>query len=416
MFLVFLVQIVYGQKDCRHSDYESQIIDAYPELAARFQSQQALSAVKAKSSSTDQAAAVPELITIPVVVHILYNKAEQNLSTEQVMSQVEALNRDFRGKNEDRKKAPSWFSAVAADCGIEFQLARFDPTGLPTTGIIRKPTSIQYFGLDDRVKSSSRGGDNAWDPNQYLNIWVCNLAGGVLGYSSTPGGPAEKDGVVISSYAFGTKGNGNHSFDMGRTTTHEIGHWLNLRHLWGDTYCGDDNVDDTPKQRNSNKGCPSGKKFSCGSEDNGDMYMNFMDLTDDRCMFMFSNGQKQRMRALFEKGEARHALLSSRALAAVELPPAAEIPAQVPAVSTQKVAVHIYPNPVSNALSIKFKEVKEAHAKIEVVIYSHTGKPELKEIITAEGKTIDISHLKPGLYYLHIGDGSTKTIKKFMKL
>jgi hypothetical protein len=203
---------------------------------------------------------------------------------------------------------------------------------------------------------------------------------------------------------------------MGRTTTHEIGHWLNLRHLWGDTYCGDDNVDDTPKQRNANKGCPSGKKFSCGSEDNGDMYMNFMDLTDDRCMFMFSNGQKLRMRALFQKGEARHALLSSKALDALVLPPAAEIPTQVPA-GTEKVAVQIYPNPVSNTLSIKFnEEAKQAHSKTEVVVYSHTGKPELKETITGKGKNINISHLKPGLYYLHIGDGSTKTIKKFMKL
>src|SRR5687767_14759620 len=140
LFLVFLVQLVYGQKDCRHSEYEGRIIAAYPELSARFQLQHTLSAVKAKASSTDNAAAVPELITIPVVIHILYNKAEQNLSTEQVMSQMEALNGDFRGKNEDKKKAPSWFAAVAADCGIEFKLATRDPNGIPTTGIVRKYT------------------------------------------------------------------------------------------------------------------------------------------------------------------------------------------------------------------------------------------------------------------------------------
>jgi len=351
------------------------------------------------------------------VVHILYNNADQNLSTEQVLSQIEALNRDFRGINTDRKKAPSWFASVAADCGIEFRLAKWDPSGTPTTGIIRKPTSIQFFGLDDRAKNSSKGGDDAWDPSQYLNIWVCNLAGGVLGYSSTPGGPAEKDGVVISSYAFGTLGKLNHSFNMGRTATHEIGHWLNLRHIWGDTYCGDDQVDDTPKQRNSNKGCPSGKKFTCATEGEGDMYMNFMDLTDDACMFMFSKGQKQRMRALFEKGGVRHTLLSSKALDSSSMHPNPSTGPAVAIPGVEKMQISLFPNPVSNTLSVSFnKEEKEGNSKIEMLIYNHTGKPVLKEILTSAGKTFNISHLKPGLYYIHIIDGYTKTVKKFMKL
>jgi hypothetical protein len=417
--LVLLVQLVYGQKDCRHSEYESNTIAAHPELNARFHGVQ-LSSNRPKEDNTVQQAPspVPQIITIPVVVHILYNKPDQNISDAQVLSQIEALNRDFRGANSDKKKAPEHFAPLAADCGIEFRLAKRDPAGRPTTGMVRKHTGIQYFGLDDRVKTSSKGGDDAWDANQYLNIWVCNLAGGVLGYSSTPGGPLDKDGVVISAYTFGTTGLVKHPFNMGRTATHEVGHWLNLRHIWGDTYCGDDKVEDTPPQRTSNKGCPSGKKFTCGSDTKGDMYMNFMDLTDDACMFMFSNGQKERMRLLFEKGEARNALLSSKGLDTVTISPypggdggTVTLP---PAASAE---IKLYPNPVTSNLSITVGEPgRELTTKIDVIIYNHTGKPVLSGVMTGPAKHFNIGHLQAGLYYIHIVDGNTKMVKKFMKL
>ena len=415
--LVFLVQLAHAQKDCRHSEYESNTIAAHPELGARLHGMP-LSSNKSKEEHTSEQgpSPVPQIITIPVVIHIIYNKPEQNISDAQVMSQIEVLNRDFRGVNSDRKKTPDHFASAAADCGIEFRLAKRDPDGRPTTGIIRKQTAIQYFGLDDRVKTSSKEGDDAWDSNQYLNIWVCNLAGGVLGYSSTPGGPVEKDGVVISAYAFGTTGIVNRPFNMGRTATHEIGHWLDLRHIWGDTYCGDDKVEDTPPQMTSNRGCPSGTKFTCGTGGKGDMYMNFMDLTDDACMFMFSNGQKERMRLLFEKGQARSALLSSKALDTVTISPyPAEDAVTRPVTAT--VDVNLYPNPVSNSLSITVAEQsRELNDKVDVVIYNHTGKPVLSAVMNAPTKTFNIGHLQSGLYYIHIVNGNVKTVKKFMKL
>jgi hypothetical protein len=153
------------------------------------------------------------------------------------------------------------------------------------------------------VKSAATGGADAWPSDRYLNIWVCPLAGGLLGYAQFPGGPAATDGVVIRHSAFGTTGTATAPFDLGRTTTHEIGHWVNLRHIWGDdgTGCwGDDFVADTPNQGGPNTGTPPFPTVSCGNAPNGDMFMNYMDYTDDVAMFMFSAGQVTRIHAALD--------------------------------------------------------------------------------------------------------------------
>jgi len=160
------------------------------------------------------------------------------------------------------------------------------------------------------MKSASSGGSNAWPTNQYLNIWVCNMSGGILGYAQFPGGAAATDGVVIGYTCFGTTGTAQAPFNRGRTGTHEVGHWLNLRHIWGDATCGNDLVSDTPVHNTSNYGCPSHPRSnSCGTS--AEMFMNYMDYVDDACMQMFSNGQKARMQALFVSGGARASLASS---------------------------------------------------------------------------------------------------------
>jgi len=250
------------------------------------------------------------VITIPVVVHVVYNTTSQNVSDAQIQSQLTVLNQDFRKLNADVTNTPSTFTSLVADCEINFCLATRDPNGNPTTGIIRKQTSVTSFAADDKVKYTSQGGSNAWPANQYLNIWVCNLSGGLLGYAQFPGGPAATDGVVINYTAFGTMGTAQAPFNKGRTATHEVGHWLNLRHIWGDATCGDDQVNDTPVHQTSNSGCPSHPKAnSCGTS--AEMFMNYMDYTDDACMYMFTAGQKARMRALFVSGGARASLATS---------------------------------------------------------------------------------------------------------
>ncbi|WP_170170224.1 GEVED domain-containing protein [Hymenobacter perfusus] len=251
------------------------------------------------------------VVTIPVVVHVLYNTTAQNVSDAQIQSQIAVLNEDFNKLNADVSKTPSAFAGLAANVGIQFVLAKQTPTGAATTGIERKSTTRTSWGTDDAMKKVSTGGLDAWNSAKYLNLWVCNLSGGVLGYAQFPGGAAATDGVVILSSGFGRNGSAAAPFNLGRTATHEVGHWLNLRHIWGDASCGNDLVSDTPTQQTSNGGCPSFPKVTCSNGPNGDMFMNYMDYTDDACMYMFSNGQSSRMNALFATGGARAGLLTS---------------------------------------------------------------------------------------------------------
>ena len=244
----------------------------------------------------------PGITTIPVVVHVVYNSASENISAAQIKSQITVLNKDFMAKNPDKSKVPSVWNGLVADAGIQFALAKKDPKGRPTTGITRTKTKRTSFGTGDEVKSTARGGINPWPTSRYLNLWVCTLAGGLLGYAQFPGGPAKTDGVVILNTAFGTKGTATPPFNLGRTATHEIGHWLNLRHIWGDTEdcSGSDFVADTPNAEGPNYGKPQFPHVSCNNGPNGDMFMNYMDYVDDDAMFMFTTQQVARMTASLE--------------------------------------------------------------------------------------------------------------------
>jgi hypothetical protein len=239
------------------------------------------------------------LITIPVVVHVVYRTDRENISKSQINSQIAVLNRDFRGTNPDASKAPDVWKGLVSDSNIQFALAKRDPDGKATTGVTRTRTNRRSFGADDSVKSKREGGVRAWPTTRYLNMWVCTLGDGLLGYAQFPGGPARTDGIVILNKAFGTSGTAAAPFNLGRTTTHEIGHWLNLRHIWADTVdcTGTDHVADTPNAAMPNHGKPTFPHVSCENGPNGDMFMNYMDYVDDAAMFMFSVGQATRMNA-----------------------------------------------------------------------------------------------------------------------
>jgi len=246
------------------------------------------------------------IVRIPVVVHVVWNKEEENVSDAQIQSQIDVLNKDFRKLNPDVSQVPDIWSDLTADLGIEFFLATKDPDGNPTTGITRTQTSLAAFFTADTIKFESRGGKDALPADRYLNMWVCKLGGGLLGYAQFPGGPAETDGVVITHTGFGTTGTAKPPFDKGRTATHEIGHWLNLYHIWGDELrhedpCSrSDEVDDTPNQASDNNGVPEFPHISCDNGPYGDMFMNYMDYVDDKCMVMFTQGQATRMNACLE--------------------------------------------------------------------------------------------------------------------
>jgi hypothetical protein len=242
------------------------------------------------------------LVTIQVVVHVVYLGPAENLSDAQVKSQITALNRDYGARNKDRSKVPPVWRGLVSDTGIRFALARRSPPGKPTSGITRTRTKRDWFGDDDSVKAANSGGADPWPTSKYLNLWVCSLGRGLLGYAQFPGGPAATDGVVILNRAFGTKGIVKPPFNLGRTATHEVGHWLNLRHVWGDTeHCeGTDFVSDTPNQQRPNYGKPKFPHITCGNGPSGDMFVNYMDYVDDAAMVMFTTQQVARMQATLD--------------------------------------------------------------------------------------------------------------------
>jgi hypothetical protein len=242
------------------------------------------------------------VITIPVVVHVVYANPNQNVSDAQINSQIAILNQDFRKLNSDVSLTPAPFAPLAADAQIEFCLAQRDPLGNATNGITRTSTTHGAFYLENDVKFNSTGGKDAWNTASYLNLWVCNLSGGLLGYAQFPGGDPFTDGVVVNYTAFGNTGTATAPYNKGRTATHEIGHYFDLIHIWGDeSACAqDDDVTDTPQQKNQNGGCPtypliSGSGASCSGTAPGAMFMNYMDYTNDACMYMFTLGQATRM-------------------------------------------------------------------------------------------------------------------------
>jgi hypothetical protein len=284
-----------------------------PEFLAIRKQLFAFTAAFSSVSKNARTAPRTNLIRVPVVVHILYSNATENINDDQVKSQIGSLNMDYQNKNLDLNKVPATFRPHVGNPLIEFDLAAFDPAGNATTGITRTQTSVVTFFSDgpsgDNAKSSHTGGFDPWPADSYLNIWIVGSlkdksSRSLLGYSSFPGEVSANDGVVIIGTAFGTTGTAVAPFNLGRTATHEIGHWLNLFHIWGDdengpdVCAGSDQVDDTPNQALPNYACPAYPHDSCNNAaDGGDMFMDFMDYTDDDCMQFFAQGQVIRMEA-----------------------------------------------------------------------------------------------------------------------
>ncbi len=351
------------------------------------------------------------IITIPVVVHVLYNSQNENISEEQIHSQLTVLNNDFNFKNENKLDSTHPFFKLCKEANIKFNLAKIDPKGNPTTGITRTYTTQKDWKEEefDRIKFSDSSGVDNWDPTSYLNIWVANLDTNstVLGFASFPDQldslPAY-DGLVIRHQAFGTTGtvgkNGFIGNKYGRTATHEIGHWLNLWHIWGDEKCGDDLVADTEPADTSNFGCPDfphSPNNSCGSSEYGEMYMNFMDYTDDDCMNMFTIGQIERMKGslsyyrnkIMQKGENIASLKNI----------------------TNNKQIQIYPNPNQGRFTISISKI--SNDNLEIILVDILGnKIKIFDNETDLNIPISIDYLQNGVYFLKINqEGNHYEIK-----
>ncbi len=241
------------------------------------------------------------VMEIPVVVNVIYRSAAENISQAQIQSQIDVLNEDYGGTNSDISHVPSNFTSVkAGNTQIHFTL----------DAIVRKSTNKKSWSANDAMKKGSQGGIDPTSPTTKLNIWVCTLGQSLLGYAQFPGGNSATDGVVILNSAFGSRakyagGYYTSSYDLGRTATHEVGHWFNLRHIWGDSNCGNDLVGDTPLHNSANYGCPAANSRSTCTGTPVMMTMNYMDYTDDACMYMFTAGQRTRMQATWATGQPR---------------------------------------------------------------------------------------------------------------
>jgi Pregnancy-associated plasma protein-A len=270
------------------------------------------------------------VITIPVVVHIIHGIGQNvgtgtNLSYAQVQSQIDVLNEDFSRTNPDAGQTPSILSGLASNPMFVFRLACFDPDGISTDGITRTPSVVDEFPLESSVKSNGSGGKNPWPADRYLNIWVVKsiidpdllgIAQDIMFLNSNP----NTDGIIVRADCFGRGSTYNlrASNNKGRTLTHEVGHWLNLIHIWGPSNgrntphtCSDsDECNDTPNQLGPNFDVPTfPNTASCGNS--GDMFMNFMDYTDDVAMNLFTNDQRARMRSVFMTGGARASFIDN---------------------------------------------------------------------------------------------------------
>jgi len=276
-----------GRRQCGTMEVHYRLLETHPEYRQNLLD---IERFTARHSLLGAAARVG-LVTIPVIVNVVYNTDQQNISDAQIASQIDALNRDYRANNADKSSVPAVWQNLVADINVEFSLQN----------ATRTQTNQTSFTTDNGVKAAATGGIEPTDTSKNLNIWVCNLTP-VLGYAQFPGGPAATDGVVIGYTCFGTMGTATAPFDLGRTATHEVGHWLNLIHIWGDTNdcSGTDFVDDTPNAQLPNYGKPAFPHVSCGNGPNGDMFMNYMDYVDDDTMVMFTLGQAARMAAALD--------------------------------------------------------------------------------------------------------------------
>lgn len=285
-------EITATKRSCSTDDVLQQQLQADPTLKERMNAIEAFT--RKVEENPFQYRLVNGVIEIPVVFNVLYKTSAENISDAQLESQIDVLNEDFAATNGDYNKTTTYNSVKAGNIAVRFVL---DAT-------IRKQTNTRSWGTNDAMKKSPKG-IAPTSPTTKLNIWVCNMGGGILGYAQFPGGNSATDGIVLDNNATGNIGTAAAPFDKGRTATHEVGHWMNLRHIWGDATCGNDQVGDTPTHNTANYGCPlAGHKSTCSGALE-EMTMNYMDYTDDACMYMFSQGQASRMLAVFASGGPR---------------------------------------------------------------------------------------------------------------
>jgi len=346
-------------------------------------------------------------ITIPVVVHVLWYTPAQNISDAQVQSQIDVLNEDYGASNKDYNNYDAGYREVKGDLNIQFCL----------TQVIHKQTSHKSFGGNNNMKYTKKGGSDAVDPMHLLNIWVCDIGDKLLGFAYYPGASPDIFGVVCHTNAFG-RGTGYNLFadyNLGRTATHEVGHSLGLAHIWGDSNCGDDLVDDTPLHNGPNFGCPEqGLRSTCVGTPVM-MTMNYMDYTDDRCMYFFTDGQASRASFFIDTDPQLNSIVNSACTNQNRAPITTISANDLLAGKINRSTISLYPSITSGRLSLEIENPQTG--KAEINIYSQAGSFMMKQQIFISGKIVsqvDVSKLNNGIYYLELNQGGEKQTQKFI--
>lgn len=375
-----------GQNKCLSSEHRHSFLTKNPDTDYNRNEMEAV--LSEWMNSLESRERFRSVITIPIVVHVLYFASEENIPDEQIYSQIDILNEDYRSLNADINIVPAEYQSLIADTEIEFCLAAVDPDGNETNGITRKFVNNPIgLGGTTEIHYSDMGGQDAWDTEKYINIWVSKFAGGIGGISSFPGvGPATEDGVEINYLQFGSI-NVEPPYHLGRTLTHEIGHYLNLEHPWGpelNDCCDDDFITDTPESCETYIGqCPTHPVVSCSMPD---LFMNFMFYADDACLTMFTQGQKMRMLAtlntlrsgLMDGGKCN--FVSTNDLQGIN-------------------GVKLFSNPVNDVLH--FEILNDYFKNGQINIYDISGKVVFQEDIKQIGfYEILIADYKSGMYFL----------------
>lgn len=399
LITLFSLSGTYAQRGCAFEEKRQQLFARHPEAEAKYNAAKLRQAVQYRTMSTQSILTPAIVVTIPVVVHILYKNNTQNISDEQIASQLAILNQDYSLTNPDFEDVvPEVFQPFGANMEINFVMATTDPDGNPTDGITRKSVSSNFDFYNDYFLTS---GEPSWDTEHYLNIWVGKFdVPGLLGFAYGPEAAGdEDDGLCIDYRYFGTEGTAEAPFDGGRTATHEIGHYFGLMHPWGESLnggCGvddGDNVEDTPATDFYYEGCPSfpNNANACVVTPNGSMFMNYMDYVNDACMAFFTLGQKTITTSTINNERA--SLLNVNII--------------------NDNSITIYPNPAEKEVLIDSPEINVNYAE-----FFNQGGKLVKTVKMIESRSsIYTDDLPTGIYYLRLYAGkkflkSTKLIKR----
>lgn len=415
--LIFNFTFAQTLEKCGTMHNYNKLLENNPNISAnRLQVEQA-----AKNWADNNPNYKKTVATIPVVFHVVYNPSipAQNVPDSIIYSQLQVLNDDYRRTNADAINTRPEFDSLATDLEIQFCLANVDPNGNFTTGINRVTTTANDFSFspfDNKVKSDTTGGVNPWPASDYLNIWVCDMYYNgsplVLGYAQFPGDNPATDGVVLTYQHTGYRpwDTVANPANLGRTASHEVGHYFGLRHIWGDGDCDStDYVTDTPNAAAASQQICTLTNNTCDAAvaepywngyDPPDMLENYMDYSTDACMNMFTKGQKDRMWSFLNTD--RVSLLTSNKCSGTSI-----------GEFLSSSSLIMYPNPATNSVTLewpgeyKFERLEVVDLVGKVIVSKNISSAYAKYVVS----TFD---LKDGIYFIRLVDGKKSTTKKII--